>query len=289
MRIYKRVRKNDKGAALIIVLFTLVIVSVFMSLMYAVSRKQILSETKERQASIYSQYLRTTLDIVVSPLIMGNAGYSNGPQDDFGFLSNSGNININDRIIIRWDSLPNNNVQSNSGYTFDLYYRVPDNLNNNNNLWVLNNVNVVRRRINGRLTIIPTYDITINTVVCDRDPGNQNFSTFVGSLGSNNIRYSGRAIATVVQRTPYNISTNTALFVKHPMMWVPFAADPFVALNSANNIDKSVGITNGYNIKGDLSTPNLEARDLGGAFRDVNNSPALNTSGLTGVWDRTDR
>jgi type II secretory pathway component PulK len=68
----KSTKKNNKGAALIIVLFTLVIVSVFMSLMYSVSRKQILSETKERQASLYSQYLRTTLDLLVSPLIMGN-------------------------------------------------------------------------------------------------------------------------------------------------------------------------------------------------------------------------
>lgn len=278
MGIYKKIRKNDKGAALIIVLFTLVIVSVFMSLMYAVSRKQILSETKERQSSLYSQYIKTTLDIVVSPLIMGNA--DNTSNDDFA-ITNVPNIpNI---IILNWSG----NVQNN-GYTFDLYYSLGNNQNNNNNLWILNRINIIRRRINNVLTIIPTYDMTINTVVAQlNNQPTGSFDNIVSALNNNQIKYSGRAIATVVQRTPYNISTNTALFVKHPMMWVPFAADPFVALNSVNNIDKSVGITNGYEIKGDLSTPNLNPNDVFSAFRNVSNSPAINTSGLTGVWDGT--
>ncbi|MGB9639004.1 MAG: hypothetical protein ACPL1F_06925, partial [bacterium] len=274
MRNYNK--RKDKGAALIIVLFTLVIVSVFMSLMYAVSRKQILSETREQQASMYSQYLRTTLDIIISPIIMGD--YNNTINNDFG-ISPQG-LNFNNTIIV-------NNVTGNilNGYTFNLYYTI-----GNNNLWSLNRVTIQRRIINGALTIIPTYDITINTIVAQlNNTPNDNFDTIVRNLGNDKIRYSGRALATVVQRTPYNISTNTALFVKHPMMWVPFAADPFIALSdpNANNIDKCIGITNGYNVKGDLSTPNLNPNDLNNAFRNVNNSSALNTSGLTGVWDGT--
>jgi hypothetical protein len=272
MRNYNK--RKDKGAALIIVLFTLVIVSVFMSLMYAVSRKQILSETREQQASMYSQYLRTTLDIIISPIIMGD--YNNTINNDFG-ISPQG-LNFNNTIIV-------NNVTGNilNGYTFNLYYTI-----GNNNLWSLNRVTIQRRIINGALTIIPTYDITINTIVAQlNNTPNDNFDTIVRNLGNDKIRYSGRALATVVQRTPYNISTNTALFVKHPMMWVPFAADPFIALSSVNNIDKCIGITNGYNVKGDLSTPNLNPNDLNNAFRNVNNSSALNTSGLTGVWDGT--
>jgi hypothetical protein len=221
----KSTKKNNKGAALIIVLFTLVIVSVFMSLMYSVSRKQILSETRERQASLHSQYLRTTLDLLVSPLIMGNP--NNTFNNDFSL--------INSRWIVEnviFVGNPLGNIIN--GYSFDIYYRI----DNTNNLWALSNVNV-RRRIEGALRIIPTYDITINTVVAqlNNDP-NGDFNNVIGGLDNSQIRYSGRALATVVQRSPYNISTNTAMFVKHQMMWNPFGADPFVALNSANNIDR---------------------------------------------------
>jgi hypothetical protein len=293
----KKIKKNNKGAALIIVLFTLVIVSVFMSLMYAVSRKQILSETKERQASLYSQYLRTTLDLLVSPLIMGNLGNTNNNinnvdytnKEDFQLMINEQPLGQSDQI-----SLDNNNsifighasgwVQNRNGYSFDIYYRI----NNTNNLWVLSYVNIVRRRINGALTIIPTYDITINTVVAELNNPNGNFNNVIGRLSNSQIRYSGRVLATVVQRTPYNISTNTAMFVKHQMMWNPFAADPFVALNSPNNradnIDRCVGLTDGYDIKGDLSAPNLKQEDVNNAFRVNSGQSALNTSGLTGVW-----
>ncbi len=303
----KFLRKNkNKGAALIIVLFTLVIVSVFMSLMYAVSRKQILSETKERQASLYSQYLRTTLDIVISPLIMGNIYNTDrdnininldpfepgNPNNRFKTLSNDPHNpywigRYNQNIIIQ--------LNDSTGRDMNLYYR-----ESNNGLWVLNRINISRNigivrdnnnnvvSVNNFLISVPSYDIIINTVVAQlNNVPNGTFDNIVGNLNYNQIRYSGRAIATVVQRTPYNISTNTALFVKHPMMWVPFAADPFVALSSVNNIDKSVGITNGYEIKGDLSTPNLNPNDVGSAFRNVSNSPAINTSGLTGVWDGT--
>jgi len=293
----KSTKKNNKGAALIIVLFTLVIVSVFMSLMYSVSRKQILSETKERQASLYSQYLRTTLDLLVSPLIMGNLGNTNNNinnvdytnKEDFQLMINRQPLGQSDQI-----SLDNNNsifighasgwVQNRNGYSFDIYYRI----NNTNNLWVLSYINIVRRRINGALTIIPTYDITINTVVAELNNNpNGNFNNVIRGLSNFQIRYSGRALATVVQRTPYNISTNTAMFVKHQMMWNPFGADPFVALNSANNIDKSVGLTDGYNIKGDLSAPNLKQEDVNNAFRVNSGQSALGTSGFTGVWDGT--
>jgi hypothetical protein len=270
----KSTRKNNKGAALIIVLFTLVIVSVFMSLMYTVSRKQILSETKERQAFLYSQYLRTTLDLLVSPLIMGN--YNNTVNTDFS-LTNPGWIVQN--VIFVGNPLGD----ITNGYFLDIYYRI----NNTNNLWTLSNVNIVRRRINGALTIIPTYDITINTVVAELNNPNGNFNNVIGRLSNSQIRYSGRALATVVQRTPYNISTNTAMFVKHQMMWNPFGADPFVALNSANNIDKCVGLTDGYEIKGDLSAPNLNANDVRNAFRVNSGQSALNTSGFTGVWNGT--
>jgi hypothetical protein len=280
----KKIKKNNKGAALIIVLFTLVIVSVFMSLMYAVSRKQILSETKERQASLYSQYLRTTLDILVSPLIMGDFGNTNPLNGDF-LLRNQGWIvrdGSNDVIFV---GNPSGNITD--GYFLDIYYRI-NNINNTNNLWALSNVRIVRRGISGVLTIIPTYDITINTVVAQlNNQPNLNFNDTVTNLENDQIRYSGRALATVVQRTPYNISTNTAMFVKHQMMWNPFGADPFVALRSVNNIDKSVGLTDGYNIKGDLSAPNLNANDVNNAFRVDAGRSALSTSGFTGVWDDT--
>jgi hypothetical protein len=275
----KSTKKNNKGAALIIVLFTLVIVSVFMSLMYSVSRKQILSETKERQASLYSQYIRTTLDILVSPLIMGN--FNNTNNGDFSLVNRGWIVQANGNNII-FVGNPSGDIMN--GYSFDIYYRI----NNTNNLWALSNVNIVRRRINSALTIIPTYDITINTVVAqlNNDP-NGNFNTIVSGLSNSRIRYSGRALATVVQRTPYNISTNTAMFVKHQMMWNPFGADPFVALNYANNIDRCVGLTDGYNIKGDLSAPNLKENDVNNAFRVNSGRSALSTSGFTGVWDGT--
>jgi hypothetical protein len=274
----KSTKKNNKGAALIIVLFTLVIVSVFMSLMYSVSRKQILSETKERQASLYSQYLRTTLDILVSPLIMGN--FNNTNNGDFSLVNQGWIVQANGNNII-FVGNPSGDIIN--GYSFDIYYRI----NNTNNLWALSNVNIVRRRINGALTIIPTYDITINTVVAQLNNPNGNFNTLIRGLSNSQIRYSGRALATVVQRTPYNISTNTAMFVKHQMMWNPFGADPFVALNSANNIDKCVGLTDGYDIKGDLSAPNLNANDVSNAFRVNSGRSALSTSGFTGVWNGT--
>jgi hypothetical protein len=277
----KSIKKNNKGAALIIVLFTLVIVSVFMSLMYAVSRKQILSETKERQASLYSQYLRTTLDLLVSPLIMGNYDNTNPRNGDF-LLINQGWIVREGGNNVIFVGNPSGNLRD--GYFIDIYYRI----NNINNLWALSNVNIKRRRINNFLTIIPTYDITINTVVAQlNNVPNGDFNNVIGGLSNSQIRYSGRALATVVQRTPYNISTNTAMFVKHQMMWTPFGADPFVALNSANNIDKSVGLTDGYDIKGDLSAPNLKENDVNNAFRVNSGRSALSTSGFTGVWDGT--
>lgn len=280
----KSTKKNNKGAALIIVLFTLVIVSVFMSLMYAVSRKQILSETKERQASLYSQYLRTTIDLLVSPLIMGNSNNTDTNNGDFSLVNQGWIVQANGNNII-FAGNPSGDIIN--GYRFDIYYRI----NNTNNLWALSNVNIVRRRRDGALTIIPTYDITINTVVAQLNNNpNGNFNNVIGGLSNSQIRYSGRALATVVQRTPYNISTNTAMFVKHQMMWNPFGADPFVALNYANNIDKCVGLTDGYDIRGDLSAPNLNDNDLNA--NDLNNRPfrvdagrsALNTSGFTGVW-----
>jgi hypothetical protein len=281
----KSTKKNNKGAALIIVLFTLVIVSVFMSLMYSVSRKQILSETKERQASLYSQYLRTTLDILVSPLIMGDANKTDNNSGEFSL----GNQNLEVQNVIFVRPYPSGNPMNSNGYFLDIYYRI--NNTNNNNLWALSNVNIKRRRINGALTIIPTYDITINTVIAELNNPNGNFNDTVRNLRNDQIRYSGRALATVVQRTPYNISTNTAMFVKHQMMWNPFGADPFVALNSANNIDKCVGLTDGYNIKGDLSAPNLKQEDVRNAFRFDPNNPnnifALRHSGFTGVWNGT--
>jgi|GEM_PF-3118183 len=306
----KLLRKNkNKGAALIIVLFTLVIVSVFMSLMYAVSRKQILSETKERQASLYSQYLRTTLDIVISPLIMGNIYNTDrdnininldpfepgNPNNRFKTLSNDPHNpywigRYNQNIIIQ--------LNDSTGRDMNLYYR-----ESSNGLWVLNRINISRNigivrdnnnnvvNVNNFLISVPSYDIIINTVVAQlNNVPNDTFDNIVGNLNYNQIRYSGRAIATVVQRTPYNISTNTALFVKHPMMWVPFAADPFVALsNNIQNIDKCIGLTQDYIIKGDLSTPGLSNNDFGRAFRfdprNNSNKQALNYSGITGVWD----
>ena len=276
----KSIKKNSKGAALIIVLFTLVIVSVFMSLMYTVSRKQIMSETKERQASLYSQYLRTTLDFLVSPLIMGNFD-NTSDGGDFQLNNSQWIVRENGRNVM-FAGNPSGNTLLNQGYSLDIYYRI------NNNLWALSNVNIRRRRINDTLTIIPTYDITINTVVANinADP-NGDFNTIVAGLGNSQIIYSGRALATVVQRTPYNVSTNTAMFVKHQMMWNPFGADPFVALGSANNIDRCIGLTDGYDIKGDLSAPNLKANDVENAFRVNSGQSALNTSGFTGIWDGT--
>jgi len=283
----KSTKKNNKGAALIIVLFTLVIVSVFMSLMYSVSRKQILSETKERQASLYSQYLRTTLDLLVSPLIMGDYNNTDRNNGDFSLVNQGWIVQANgNNIIFVGNPNPLGNIIN--GYSFDIYYRI----NNTNNLWALSNVNIKTRRTNNFFTIIPTYDITINTVVAElnNDP-NGDFNNVIGGLDNSQIRYSGRALATVVQRSPYNISTNTAMFVKHQMMWNPFGADPFVALNSPNNradnIDRCVGLTDGYDIKGDLSAPNLNANDLNNAFRVDEGRSALNTSGFTGVWDGT--
>jgi hypothetical protein len=274
----KSTRKNNKGAALIIVLFTLVIVSVFMSLMYSVSRKQILSETKERQASLYSQYLRTTLDLLVSPLIMGDSNNTDRNNGDFSLVNQGWIVRSGGNNII-FAGNPSGDIIN--GYSFDIYYRI----NNTNNLWALSYVNIKRRRIRGDLTIIPTYDITINTVVAQLSNNpNGNFNNVIGRLSNSQIRYSGRALATVVQRTPYNISTNTAMFVKHQMIWNPFGADPFVALNSANNIDKSLGLTYGYDIKGDLSAPNLNANDVNNAFRVNSGRSALSTSGFTSVW-----
>jgi hypothetical protein len=287
----KSTKKNNKGAALIIVLFTLVIVSVFMSLMYTVSRKQILSETKERQASLYSQYLRTTLDIVVSPLIMGDYNNTNPANGEFQLMRNEQplphmeqvRLNNDGSIYVIYEGGDPQNTQN--PYKLDVYYRISN--TNTNNLWALSYVNIVRRRIDGALTIIPTYDITINTVVAQLDNvPNGDFNNVIERLTNSEIRYSGRALATVVQRTPYNISNNTAMFVKHQMMWNPFGADPFVALRSANNIDRCVGLTDGYEIKGDLSAPNLNANDVGRAFRDINNEK-LKHSGFTGVWDGT--
>jgi len=210
----KITKKNNKGAALIIVLFTLVIVSVFMSLIYTVSRKQILSETKESQASLYSQYLRTTLDILVSPLIMGNSDNTDPNNGDFSLVNHGWIVQAGSNNIIFAGNRSGNII---NGYSFDIYYK----MNNTNNLWALSNVNIVRRRIDGALTIIPTYDITINTVVAELNNPNGNFNTIVSGLSNSRIRYSGRALATVVQRTPYNISTNTAMFVKHQIVFFP--------------------------------------------------------------------
>lgn len=65
-------RKGKKGAALILTLFTLVIVSVFISLIFLISKNEINIFSSSRKESKYTQYIKETLDIIISPVLLGN-------------------------------------------------------------------------------------------------------------------------------------------------------------------------------------------------------------------------
>ncbi|MFN4220110.1 MAG: hypothetical protein ACK4GJ_04220 [bacterium] len=292
--------KNKKGAALIITLFMLVIVSTFVSLIFLISKNEIKLYGKAREESKYTQYLKEAVDITISPLVMGRGDwvwndsryrsreiredefceYFNNRLSDSNILTNNSGISLS---IVR--EILNNPEERKKSFIINISRRIEP----NSNVWVVSNVRGEASYIQ-RLPVLPVpeYELNINTIIVSNpnniNRGVDNFASFVNTV-RNSIIWTGRARATVQQRTPYNVAGGSALFVKYAGLWVPFGANPFYTALTTQGIDSCVGLTDGYSILGDVATPNAVQQE-----RFINSFDRMidtNKSGITTVWDGT--
>lgn len=287
-------KKSKKGAALIMVLFMLIIVSVFISLIFLTAKNDISLNSSIQKESQYNQYLKEALDITISPLLMGDGNRIiqppiksiTDPRDEFIIhFRSQPNINIppsniNPMIAIDNTDDPQNNLL--------LIINIARRLEPNSPLWAVSQVQIdadYARRI--PVEPVPRYKLNITSVIGRFNNVQANIGNFSNLVTNNinNIVWQGRAKAEIIQRTPFNLAQNSALFVKYAGLWVPFGANPFKQTLLNQGIDSCVGITDGYNILGDLSTPQAAQNEsFVTAFDGQFNN---NKSGITTIWQGT--
>ncbi|MFN3996073.1 MAG: hypothetical protein ACK4GR_06065, partial [bacterium] len=310
--------KNKKGAALIVTLFMLVIVSTFVSLIFLISKNEIKLFGKAREESKYTQYLKEAVDITISPLVMGRGDWvSTNPQiyqsktsqrDEFCDFFNDPNNNIiqnnnvyTDNSAISLNIKRDRESQGSVSFIINISRRIEP----NSNIWIVSNVRGVASYIDKNLPI-PEYELFVNTIIVSNpnniNNGVDNFTDFVNTVQNsiNSIIWTGRARATVQQRTPYNVAGGSALFVKYAGLWVPFGANPFYTALTGQGIDSCVGLAEGYSILGDVVTPKsdgkkekfkdaFDIRSFDGWLSDtiLNYRMRVQKSGITTVWNGT--
>lgn len=291
-------KKVKKGAALIMVLFMLIIVSVFISLIFLTAKNDISLNNSIQKESQYNQYLKEALDITISPLLMGDGNRIiqppirsiNDPRDEFILhFRNQPNVNIPQNNINLMIARDNKDGQRHQNIL--LIINIARRLEPNSSLWAVNQVEIYAAyAIRSPVEPIPRYKINITSVIArlnNGQPSIGDFSNFV-TTNINNIVWQGRARAEIIQRTPLNLAQNSALFVKYAGLWVPFGANPFNQNLIGEGIDSCIGITNGYTILGDLSTPIANPNDpFRNAFDPNINSINTIKSGITTVWQGT--
>lgn len=285
-------KKYKKGAALILTLFMLIIVSVFISLIFLISKNEINYFRASTLQSNYNQFLKETVDFVISPLILGNGQIYNPnfrrlqlPQDEFINIFNINDIQIPpNNIDIRIFLESNDRVRN-------LVLNIVRRSQAGSNLWIVSNVTIDALHIPQSGPIrerFPRYQLLVNTVLVRSNAQINNVNDFSNFVSQNlaNIIWQGRARAVVVQRTPLNLAQNTGLFVKYSGLWVPFGANPFYNNLLGQGIDSCVGINDFYTILGDLSTPSVNVNNarFANAF---DGQISTSKAGVTTIWQGT--
>lgn len=291
-------KKNKKGAALILTLYMLVIISIFISLIFLSAKNDINLSKAIGQESHYNQYLKEALDITISPILMGDGTRIVAPNDMRNMIRRNDQI---DEFIFHFKRFPNVNIPQNNVDLMIardntdpdertdpllLIINIARKVEPGSPMWAISQVQIdadyARRR---PVESVPRYKLNITTVIArinDMHPEIRNFTETV-TRNINNIIWQGRAKAEIIQRTPFSLAQNSALFIKYAGLWVPFGANPFNQSLLNEGIDRCVGITEGYDILGDLATPGAQQNENFLTAFELQRNPNA-ASGVTTIW-----